>query len=186
MERKLKPLLFGAFPYALYFPPPDRRPEGRRHGARFHPFGGRGRKEFCLQTVGSAEAHAFSENAENFTTAGATLIGVSADSIETRIEFSSKERRDEFPVRTQSGSDRDQRLRRPARKARPSGAAISRRIYIIAPDGKIIHVHQGGEAEKHIENTPAAARGWHEKHRPQATPVRIAPFAPEQSHNFAE
>ncbi len=50
------------------------------------------------------EAHDFADNAENFAAAGATLIGLWADNIETQIEFSSKECRDKFPVAADPGA----------------------------------------------------------------------------------
>src|SRR5208282_2026579 len=89
------------------------------------------------------EAHDFADNAENFADAGATLIGLSADNIETQIEFSSKECRDKFPV----AADPDAAVIRSydALRASPSasGAVVSDRIsFVIAPDGKIIYAYQ--------------------------------------------
>jgi peroxiredoxin len=44
------------------------------------------------------EAHEFAENYDNFVASGASLIGLSADTIEVQREFSTKECRDKFPV----------------------------------------------------------------------------------------
>ena len=44
------------------------------------------------------EAHEFAENYDNFVAVGASLIGLSADTIEVQREFSTKECRDKFPV----------------------------------------------------------------------------------------
>jgi peroxiredoxin len=44
------------------------------------------------------EAHEFAEAAESFAQAGATLIGMSKDSIEIQGRFSTEECRDKFPV----------------------------------------------------------------------------------------
>jgi peroxiredoxin Q/BCP len=113
------------------------------------------------------EAHDFAENAENFAAAGASLIGLSSDTIETQIDFSSKECRDKFPV----AADPDTAVIRSydALRTKPSasGAVVADRIsYVIAPDGKIIYAFQDSAPEKHIENTLAAVRRWREQHKP--------------------
>jgi peroxiredoxin len=113
------------------------------------------------------EAHEFAENAENFAAAGASLIGVSADTIDVQIAFSSKECRDKFSV----GADPDSRVIRAYDaqmfKLGDSGPSMSSRIsYVIAPDGKIIYDYQDSAPEKHIANTLAAVRKWRKDHRP--------------------
>ncbi|MGY3581692.1 peroxiredoxin Q/BCP [Bradyrhizobium sp. USDA 4341] len=113
------------------------------------------------------EAHDFAENAENFAAAGATVIGVSADVIETQIEFSAKECRDKFPV----GADPDASVIKSYDSLRikpaPNGATVSDRIsYVIAPDGKILDAYQDSAPEKHIENALVAVRRWREDHKP--------------------
>ncbi len=112
------------------------------------------------------EAHDFAENAENFAAAGASVIGLSADSIETQIEFSSKECRDKFPV----AADPDAAVIRSfdALRIKPSatGAIIADRIsYVIAPDGKILLSYVDSAPEKHIENSLTAVRRWREDHK---------------------
>jgi peroxiredoxin len=113
------------------------------------------------------EPHDFAENAEDFAAAGATLIGLSADKIETQIEFSTMECRDKFPV----AADPDSVVIRSydALRIRPSasGAVVADRIsYVIAPDGKIIYSYAGTAPQMHVENTLAAVRRWHEDHKP--------------------
>jgi peroxiredoxin len=54
-------------------------------------------------SVCTMEAHEFAEAMEDFAAANASVIGVSADTIETQREFSKKECRDKFPV----GADPD-------------------------------------------------------------------------------
>jgi len=108
------------------------------------------------------EAHDFAENARNFADAGASLIGVSADDIDTQKEFSSKECRDKFPV----GADADGKVIG-AYKARllPMGLSMSKRIsYVIAPDGKILLSYEDFSPEAHIEKTLAAVRQWRAAH----------------------
>lgn len=112
------------------------------------------------------EAHEFADNAENFAAAGAALIGISVDTIETQIEFSSKECRDKFPV----AADPDASVTKSfdsLRSATANGPALSDRIsYVIAPDGKIFYAYQDKAPEKHIENTLDAVRRWRAEHKP--------------------
>jgi thioredoxin-dependent peroxiredoxin len=113
------------------------------------------------------EAHDFAENAENFAAAGATLIGVSADTIETQIEFSSKECRDKFPVAADPNLVAIRGYDAVREKPGPNGATIADRIsYVIAPDGKILYAYQDPEAARHIENTLATVRRYREEHKP--------------------
>ncbi|MCW2317441.1 peroxiredoxin [Rhodoblastus acidophilus] len=109
------------------------------------------------------EAHEFAENADNFAQAGASLIGVSADTLDTQKEFSTKECRDKFPV----GADADGKVIR-AYKAQFSGLLntdmSSRLSYVIAPDGKIILAYEGLSPAPHIEKTLAAVRQWRAAH----------------------
>jgi thioredoxin-dependent peroxiredoxin len=113
------------------------------------------------------EAHDFAENADNFAAAGATLIGLSADTIETQIDFSGKECRDKFPVAADPDASVIKAYDALRIKPGPNGALISDRIsYVIAPDGKIIYAYQDSAPEKHIENTLTAVRHWREEHKP--------------------
>src|SRR6478672_13229035 len=50
----------------------------------------------------TAEAHAFSESIGDFKRAGAQVIGMSADNLDTLKDFSVKECRNAFPVATAS------------------------------------------------------------------------------------
>ncbi|MCI4678359.1 peroxiredoxin [Rhodoblastus acidophilus] len=113
------------------------------------------------------EAHEFAENAENFAATGASLIGVSADGIETQIAFSSKECRDKFPV----GADADGKVIRAYDaqmfKLGAIAPSMSNRIsYVIAPHGRILYAYQDSEPQKHIANTLAAVQQWRKDHRP--------------------
>jgi peroxiredoxin len=112
------------------------------------------------------EAHDFADNAENFADAGATLIGLSIDTIQTQVEFSSKECRDKFPV----AADPDGAVVRSydslRATPRPDGSQVSDRIsFVIAPDGKIIYAYQDPAPQQHIVNTLDAVRRWREGHK---------------------
>lgn len=109
------------------------------------------------------EAHEFAEAAENFAAAGATLIGMSKDTIDTQRKFSTEECRDKFPV----AADPDLSVIRAYDAVRiapsASGDTVSDRIsYVIAPDGKVIYSYTDSKPDKHIENTLAIVRDWHE------------------------
>jgi thioredoxin-dependent peroxiredoxin len=46
------------------------------------------------------------------------------------------------------------------------GAAFADRIsYVISPEGKILYAYSDSNAEKHIWNTLAVVRKWHEEHK---------------------
>jgi peroxiredoxin len=111
------------------------------------------------------EAHDFADNAANFAAAGASLVGVSADTIDTQIQFSSKGCRDKFPV----GADPDGKVIHAydAQWMKPGAnpALASRISYVIAPDGRIIYAYQDMSPEKHIANTLAVVRQWRKDHR---------------------
>ncbi|HEY8032069.1 MAG TPA: peroxiredoxin [Methylocella sp.] len=117
-------------------------------------------------SVCTVEAHEFAENIENFTAAGASVIGISGDKIEVQRDFSSKECRDKFPVGADPGFS--------VIKAYDAGFNVplagplfaSRISYVISPDGKIIYTYSDSSAEKHIDNTLAAVRKWREEHKP--------------------
>jgi thioredoxin-dependent peroxiredoxin len=113
------------------------------------------------------EAHAFAEAADHFAAAGATLIGMSRDTIETQRKFSTEGCRDKFPV----AADPSMAVIRAYDAANllglmPSGKEVADRIsYVIAPDGKVIYAYSDPAPEKHIENTLAAVRQWREQHK---------------------
>ncbi|WP_020176450.1 peroxiredoxin [Methyloferula stellata] len=113
------------------------------------------------------EAHEFAEAAEDFAAAGATLIGMSKDTIETQRKFSTEGCRDKFPV----AADPAMTVIRAYDAAMllgltPSGKEMADRIsYVIAPDGKVIYAYSDPAPDKHIENTLAAVRQWREQHK---------------------
>jgi peroxiredoxin Q/BCP len=100
------------------------------------------------------EAHEFAESYDSFAAAGASLIGVSYDSIEVQREFSTKECRDKFPVAADptlaviSAYD--------AKRLKPSatGDVVADRIsYVIAPDGKVAFSLTDTDPVKHVQST---------------------------------
>ena len=116
-------------------------------------------------SVCTVEAHEFAENIENFAAAGASVIGISGDKIEVQRDFSTKECRDKFPV----GADPSFSVTKvydAAFNIPVIGTAFANRIsYVISPEGKILYAYSDSNAEKHIENTLAVVRNWHEEHK---------------------
>ncbi len=98
------------------------------------------------------EANAFAEAMPQFKAAGATVIGMSADDIETLGRFSREHCRDAFPVgvaTAQIGKAYD--------VTGPSG--LTRRTsYVIARDGRIVAVHSNADYRGHVATTLAAVR----------------------------
>ncbi len=93
------------------------------------------------------EAHAFSDRIADFQKLGATVIGISADTIETQKKFSTQECRSKFLVASDPG----------LKIARSYDAVImalftNRTSYVIAPDGKIVESYSNFEPLGHIDN----------------------------------
>jgi len=110
----------------------------------------------------TVEAHDFAEATEKFKALGATVIGVSHDSIETLNRFSVSECRNKFAV----ASDADQHIT----KAYDAVLAIkpeyaNRTSYVIAPTGKIIYEYTALNPDKHVGNTMAAVEKWNAEHK---------------------
>ncbi len=116
----------------------------------------------------TVEAHDFAEATGEFKAYGATIIGISGDNIETLNRFSVSACQSKFPV----GADRDRKIM----KAYDAVMLLSyarRTSYVIAPDGKIIYSYTALlSPEKHVTNTMAAVKKWHEAQKltAQATP----------------
>jgi peroxiredoxin Q/BCP len=112
------------------------------------------------------EAHEFAEVAESFAQAGATLIGMSKDTIETQRKFSTEECRDKFPVAADPTLSVIRSYDAVRISPTASGETVSDRIsYVISPDGKVIYSYTDSAPDKHIENTLAVVRKWSEEHR---------------------
>ena len=100
------------------------------------------------------EAHAFSDATAEFKKAGASVIGMSADDLPTLQKFSVEECRNAFPVATAT---------EPTAKAYDVAWAehpdLTKRVsYVIAPNGKIVMVHDDLDFSQHVEKTLAAVK----------------------------
>lgn len=103
------------------------------------------------------EARAFSEHMADFRKAGAQVIGLSADNLDTLKKFSVEECRSAFPVATATRS-----IIRDYDVAMPVVSAVkpmsNRTSYVIGRDGKIVFVHSEMDWSAHVEKTLAAVR----------------------------
>ena len=101
----------------------------------------------------TAEAHDFAEHIGAYKALGATVVGVSGDSIATQVKFSTQECRSKFLV----ASDPGLKIARSYRAA-ILNAYADRTSYVIAPDGKIAYAYTNLDPGKHVANTLAALR----------------------------
>lgn len=109
----------------------------------------------------TAEAHEFAEATDSFKALGATVIGVSADSLETLHKFSVSECRNKFAV----AADKDRKIIKAYDAVMTRKPEYADRIsYVIAPDGKILYAHRDPDPHPHVENTLKAVKDWAAAH----------------------
>jgi peroxiredoxin Q/BCP len=109
-------------------------------------------------SVCTEEAHLFAEATPELEALGASVIGISTDSIETQREFSRMGCRDKFPV----AADPQGTVAKAYDVLIGRGAGIfaSRTSYVITPDGRIASVLTAGDADSHIQSALAAVNAW--------------------------
>jgi peroxiredoxin len=110
------------------------------------------------------EAHAFAEATDGFKALGASVIGISNDSIDTLKKFSTEACRNKFAVAADSGA-RIMKLYDAALFIRPDMA--DRISYLISPEGKIIAVYASLSPDHHVENMQQALVRWRADTHPQ-------------------
>ena len=100
------------------------------------------------------EAHAFSEAIPQFRAAGARVIGLSADTIDTLKKFSVEECRSAFPVgRASAELIRDYDVVWKEQKG-----LTTRTSYVIDRNGRIVMVHDDLDWSQHVAKTLAAVK----------------------------
>lgn len=99
------------------------------------------------------EARAFAEAMPQFTAAGASVLGMSADDIATLQRFSTEECRDAFPVGRATPD-----IVREYDVALGTSGVTSRTSYVIAQDGRVTMVHSDMDWREHVNMTLAAVR----------------------------
>jgi thioredoxin-dependent peroxiredoxin len=104
------------------------------------------------------EAHEFAEATADFNKAGATVIGISADTIEAQKRFSVEECRNKFAVAVATPAiikAYDAKL--------PMMGVSNRTSYVINQDGKIVYTYSNLSAQGHVANTLKAVQGMKRK-----------------------
>jgi peroxiredoxin Q/BCP len=110
----------------------------------------------------TVEAHEFAAATDKFKALGATVIGVSHDSIEKLNQFSVSECRNKFAV----ASDGDGSIMKEYDSILPQNPQFANRTsYVIAPTGQIIYSYTELKPEAHVENTMAAVKKWQDAHK---------------------
>ena len=99
------------------------------------------------------EANAFAAAMPEFKKAGASVIGMSNDDIETLKRFSREECRDAFPVGVATAQ-----IIAAYDVAMGSSGLSTRTSYVIARDGRIVAVHSNADYRGHVEKTLAAVK----------------------------
>jgi len=103
------------------------------------------------------EAHLFAEAADDFAAAGATIIGVTAGSIDKLQAFSADNERcsGKFPVAADQGA----KVAKLWKSTLPTGIS-NRTSYVISPSGEVLFVHSEMNPREHVTLTLAAVRKW--------------------------
>jgi peroxiredoxin len=112
----------------------------------------------------SIEAHAFAEAIDQFAALGATVIGVSADDIDTLAKFSLRSCQSRFPVASDEAKTVIEGFDA-LMQTRPDFA--NRLSYVIAPSGRVAYYYQNLNPDKHVERMLNALRAL-----PKPTPAR--------------
>jgi peroxiredoxin len=107
----------------------------------------------------TVEAHDFAAATGAFARLGATVIGVSGDTIDTLNRFSVTECRNRFAV-----AAADARLISAYRVKLPILSRSNRTSFVIAPDGRIIFEYSAFDPAGHVDKTMAAVRAWRAAH----------------------
>jgi len=105
----------------------------------------------------SLEARSFAEAIDTYQSLGATVVGVSADNMETLKKFSVADCAGKFPV----AADADGKVMKRYDAVHERNAQRAQRIsYVITPDGKILYEYADMDPEQHVANTLKALRDW--------------------------
>jgi peroxiredoxin len=108
------------------------------------------------------EAHDFAEATDQFAALGATVIGVSHDTLETLNRFSESECRSKFAV----AADPDQSIMKAYDAVLAKKPELADRTsYVIAPDGTILASYTNLQPDRHVEITMTAVKSWVAAHK---------------------
>jgi len=111
----------------------------------------------------TVEAHDFAAAIDKYKALGATVIGVSHDTIETLNKFSVSECRSKFPV----AADPDLAVAKSYDAILTSHPKYANRTsYVIAKNGKIVYTYTNLNPDKHVANTLEALQDLKGKTKP--------------------
>jgi thioredoxin-dependent peroxiredoxin len=96
-----------------------------------------------------AESREFADNIDKFRAAGAAVLGMSRDSIDTLVRFSSEECAGKFPV-----ASADERIVN-GFDVNDGATFNTRTTYVIEPSGKIAFVHDDDDYSGHVKKALA-------------------------------
>lgn len=113
----------------------------------------------------SIEARAFAAASADFKAAGATLIGLSADTIQTQQLFSSKDCGNKFPVGVATPAIIDA-YDVTLKKADGTQTGLSSRTsYVIGRDGRVVLAYTDMNPNEHVTKTLATVRALRPRRR---------------------
>lgn len=113
------------------------------------------------------EAHDFAEATDKFKAMGATVIGVSHDSIGTLDKFSVSECRSKFAV----AADPAGKVIKDYDAVLAKNPAYADRIsYVISPDHKVIFTYTNMDPSQHVALTLDAVQKWNDAHKSAQQP----------------
>lgn len=109
------------------------------------------------------QAHLFAKAIPDFSALGATVIGISADTIDKQKEFSLKECSNTLPV----AADPDGKVVKAYDASMMFGSETSKRAtYVITPDAKIFYVYSDMNPTEHVNESLKALKRWKEGQQP--------------------
>ncbi len=103
----------------------------------------------------TVEANQFAEATNEFASYGATVVGMSADSIDKLAKFSTSECRSKFAVASASSKTIA------AYDAKLIFGKSNRTSYLISPQGKVLAAYSDMDYRGHVPAMLKAAKAWH-------------------------
>ena len=103
----------------------------------------------------TVEAHEFSEAADDFAVYGASIIGMSADNLDTLKRFSVEACRNKFTVGVATKP-----VIKNYKVSLPASGITNRTTYVIAPDGKVLFAYSALGVKGHVSGALNAVKAW--------------------------
>jgi thioredoxin-dependent peroxiredoxin len=103
----------------------------------------------------TVEAHEFSEAADEFATYGASIIGMSADTVATLKKFSVEACRNKFTVGIATKA-----VIKSYKVSMPVVGGSDRTTYVIAPNGNVIFAYSKLSVKGHVYGALQAVKAW--------------------------